>query len=87
MLPGELSRGSAHSISKRTRLVNTFYLVWNPVGNNPTMRHSTKLSATQEAERLASIHGGVFFVVEALSVSSRTNVTTEDLVHPPNSAY
>lgn len=39
-------------------------------------RHTSPDSATKEAERLCRVHGGAFFVMEAISVSRKTDVTT-----------
>jgi len=40
-----------------------FWLVWNPRGYMPTMRHASEHSAIAEAERLAVCHKGQNFYV------------------------
>jgi hypothetical protein len=60
-----------------------FYVVWQPGGGNPRMRHDSRAVATQEAERLAAANPGrEFFVLEAISVSQSKTVTTERLSTP-----
>ena len=51
------------------------YLVWNPSGDNPKMRHDSIESARAEARRLCQIHRGQeFFVLRAVeSVQYRTD--------------
>lgn len=45
-----------------------FWMVCGPF-NNPKFRHPTKLSAEQEAERLAKLHPqDKFYVMEAVGV-------------------
>lgn len=54
-----------------------FWVVWNPQGNNPTMRHQSREAAQDEAERLARINPGQnFYVLASLSVSFKSDVTT-----------
>lgn len=48
---------------------NQFWLVWNPAGHAPTVKHYSSNSAKQEAERLASCNDGQdFYVLEAVSM-------------------
>lgn len=42
-----------------------FWLVWNPHGRAPQVRHPNEASATAEAERLARSNPGQTFVVLA----------------------
>jgi hypothetical protein len=43
-----------------------FYMVWNPFGRAPTVRHASEYAATAEANRLAVTHPGQrFYVLEA----------------------
>lgn len=54
-----------------------FWLVWNPQGANPTMRHDSREAAQSEAERLARIAPGQrFYVLAALSVTEKVDVRT-----------
>lgn len=60
-----------------------FYVVWQPKGGNPRVRHDCKHNATLEAERLAQANPGrEFYVLEAISVSRIRTVTTEQLSTP-----
>lgn len=50
------------------RVRTKFWVVWNPDGQAPTMRHWTRLSADTEAQRLASLHPDQdFFVLKAMA--------------------
>lgn len=40
-----------------------FWLVWNPQGREPQVRHDDEESATREAERLARKNRGERFIV------------------------
>lgn len=42
---------------------NTFWIVWNPRGAKPTVRHDSKGKAVAEAQRLARAHNSHEFVV------------------------
>lgn len=53
-----------------------FWVVWNPNGGNPTVRHDSEQSALQEAERLARTSYGEFYVLHATSRSKRVDVST-----------
>ena len=58
--------------------MDTFFVVWNPNGGNPTYRHATAELARAEAERLCRAHPGeTFFVLEALG-----QVATAPVVAP-----
>jgi hypothetical protein len=49
-----------------------FYVVWNPNGHNPVVRHPDRYRATAEAERLARVAPGErFFVLHAVSMSRK----------------
>ena len=50
-----------------------FWVVWNPNGNSPVVKHWEKESADREAERLASVNpGNRFYVLKSVSaVKSR----------------
>lgn len=61
-----------------------FYCVWNPNGASPTYRHPDKQSAVNEAERLARLNPPCeFFVLKAVSVSKKHDVTTTELSWKP----
>lgn len=58
----------------------SFYLVWNPSGRNPSYEHRTFDLAKNEAERLAFENpGSTFYVLKAKSVSKRVLVETKNL--------
>lgn len=40
-----------------------FWLVWNPEGRAPTVKHHSRQLATQEAERLARANFGLEFLI------------------------
>jgi len=42
-----------------------FWIVWNPTGRNPTMRHRSEAEARTEAMRLATAYPGQDFIVMA----------------------
>lgn len=47
-----------------------FYLVWNPQGGNPWVRHLSLDDAVRESRRLATAAPGTdFYVLHAVSVS------------------
>lgn len=54
----------------------TFYVVWNPNGGPPRVRHSSEENAKQEALRLAEQNPGHEFIVLA-SVGTARKVTVE----------
>lgn len=58
----------------------TFYVVWNPNGGPPRVRHSCEENAKQEAMRLAEQNPGHEFVVLA-SVGTARKVTVEFRQH------
>lgn len=63
-----------------------FWLVWNPEGRAPTKRHGTKVSAEQEASRLAEKEPGrSFYVMQADQVFRGVTsvVTTMDFCTYP----
>lgn len=54
-----------------------FWMVLRDGGDAPMHRHGSLLSATKEAERLASqVRGGRFFVLEAVAVVQEKRTTT-----------
>lgn len=53
--------------------IEIFWVVWNPIGRNPVVRHKTEKDATNEANRLARNNPGQEFVVLQ---SKRSCVTT-----------
>lgn len=47
-----------------------FFVVWNPAGGRPTVRHCTRNAAQIEAVRLAKANPGEkFFVLAAITVA------------------
>lgn len=50
-------------MSKPVNSAPSFWMVWNPSGRSPTVRHPDPASAKQEAERLARQERGQTFVV------------------------
>lgn len=49
--------------------MNQFWMVWNPQGHSPTVKHESEESAAREAERLArSNRGQSFYVLEAVQL-------------------
>ena len=59
-----------------------FYVVWNPSGGSPTVKHQTKQSAIDEAVRLARAHRGQKFVVlEAVCARIVDDVKSIDYDH------
>lgn len=49
--------------------MNQFWMVWNPHGHAPTVKHETEESAICEAERLARANRSQqFFVLEAVAL-------------------
>lgn len=58
--------------------METFFVVWNPKGGNPSHRHQTAKAARAEAERLCRSTGEAFYVLEALGqVAPKTVVQPE----------
>lgn len=56
---------------KEEKMGEKFWMVCGPF-NNPKFRHPTRVSAEQEAERLAKLHpNDSFFVLEAVSVAKQ----------------
>jgi len=50
--------------------METFWMVWNPQGRAPTVRHETFDAAMNEARRLAKIApGSQFFILQARHVA------------------
>lgn len=47
------------------------WFVYNPYAGKPTVAHKTKKEASQEAERLAKINTGCFYVLETVEVWQR----------------
>ncbi len=63
---------------------DAFWMVWNPNGHAPTYRHSSRHSATVEAERLArGNRGQTFFVLQALSKTVLVDIQTKQLTEVP----
>ena len=59
---------------------SAFWLVWNTRRSVPTHMHGTRDGAVAEAERLARVAPGhEFYVLEAISVSKKVDVVTEEL--------
>ncbi|WP_160119675.1 hypothetical protein [Rhodovarius lipocyclicus] len=60
---------------------DAFFIIWCPTGRQPpTRRHPTREIAEHEARRLAALAPGQsFYVLAALSVSSKVDVTTREL--------
>jgi hypothetical protein len=53
----------------------TFWVVWNPGGRNPSVRHLDEMAARNEATRLARENPGTeFFVLEANGSARKTDV-------------
>lgn len=62
---------------------STFWLVWNPGGGSPTMRHPTYESAVAEARRLAESNASArFYVLSASDVFFKDSVRHESLSKP-----
>lgn len=56
----------------------TFWVVMGTAGLSTfPHRHLSRSSAFQEAERLCRLHGGAFFVLQAVGTSERVDVKTE----------
>ena len=52
-----------------------FWLVWNPYGRAPSVKHPTSKSANDEAKRLASVApGSEFIVLESCGSYCKTDV-------------
>jgi hypothetical protein len=68
-------------------LEDDFWLVWSdrsiPVGLEPRYRHTGERSAETEAERLASIHGGRFYVCHVVSYVEAIKARHVPLRQPP----
>lgn len=55
--------------------MNSFWMIWSPQGQAPTVRHDTPESARAEAERLARANrGSEFYVLEAVSKCTKIDV-------------
>jgi len=55
-----------------------FWLVWDPAGRSPTMRHPNRDVAVREAERLAAANPGrEFYACPAVSCSRKSIAVTE----------
>lgn len=65
-------------------MADKFWMVWNPDGESPMYKHDSEFDAKKEAERLAvCVPNGKFYVLEALSVSYKSQVVTEKLDELP----
>lgn len=62
------------------RKPNAFFIIWNPEGMNPRVRHNDFGTAAVEAHRLALANPGKeFFVMQAhRRVTTPTPIITED---------
>ena len=61
-----------------------FWVVWNPAGTTPRVRHDTLCSARVEAARLAREYRGVeFFVLEATHRVIANDVIETELSDQP----
>lgn len=57
-----------------------FWVVWSPQSGPPIVRHAQKMTATNEAHRLAQQHPGhEFFVLEALGCAQKVIVQWTEL--------
>lgn len=57
-----------------------FWMVWNPCGNQPRVRHDSERAAVTEAERLARLNPGEHFIVlEAVALRVVDNMQKVDL--------
>jgi hypothetical protein len=43
-------------------MIESFYVVWNPMDHNPIKRHDSLESAREEAKRLAQANPGIEFI-------------------------
>lgn len=67
----------------KTETEAVFWVVWNPEGRNPQVRHTTQEKATHEAKRLAIAHPGERFVVlESVDCYEVCNLTRTVFEHP-----
>ncbi|TAA20336.1 hypothetical protein [Pseudoxanthomonas winnipegensis] len=58
----------------------SFFLVWNPGGNSPRVRHDFEEQAIYEAERLAKNHPNEeFYVLKATHHCKAVTVKTTEL--------
>lgn len=61
----------------------TFWVVWNPNGQNPRYRHASRLDAEQEAGRLARANPGKeFFVLAAATVVCKSDISVQRFRDP-----
>lgn len=57
-----------------------FWMVWNERGDAPRVKHSTKVSAQREAERLARLNRGQSFIVlESVQACISNDVLVVDM--------
>jgi hypothetical protein len=60
---------------------DSFFLVWNPRGDSPRIRHDFEGRAIREAERLAIQNPGCeFYVLKAVCHCKAATVVTTELV-------
>lgn len=65
-------------------MTDKFWVVWNPNGESPMHRHDSEHLAKKEAERLARVVSDEeFYVLEAITVSRKSDVVTEVLHELP----
>ncbi len=59
----------------------SFFLVWNPSGNSPRVRHDFEMLAVREAERLAGENPAhEFYVLKATHHCKAVTVKTTELI-------
>lgn len=70
-------------MSGKPYIEDTFWIVWNPDGRNPTVRHSTHASARAEAFRLAQANQEErFIVMESVECFEVNNLILTEQVQP-----
>lgn len=59
---------------------DSFFLVWNPKGNSPRVKHNFECQAVAEAERLARLNpSDEFYVLKATHHCKAVTVKTTEL--------
>lgn len=60
--------------------MDSFWVVWNPNGRTPTIKHTSHSSARCEATRLAGLNPGTpFFVLESVGFAEKVDVKWTDI--------